>query len=53
MKKEITLDECFSMTDGKKILLKIDIEGDEYKIVEDVCRYGEKIDLLIIEFHHT
>ena len=53
MKNEITLDECFSMTDGTKIILKIDIEGDEYKIVEDVCRHSEKIDLLIIEFHHT
>ena len=53
VRNEITLDECFSMTDGKKILLKIDIEGDEYKIVEDVCRHSEKIDLLIIEFHHT
>lgn len=53
MKNEITLDECFSMTNGTKIILKIDIEGDEYKIVEDVCRHSEKIDLLIIEFHHT
>ena len=53
MKNEITLDECLSMTDGKKILLKIDIEGDEYKIIEDVCRYSEKINLLIIEFHQT
>lgn len=53
IKNEITLDECFSMTNGKKILLKIDIEGNEYKIIEDVYRHREKINLLIIEFHQT
>ena len=53
VRNEITLDECFSMTDGEKIVLKIDIEGDEYKIVEDVCRYSKLVDLLIIEFHQT
>jgi hypothetical protein len=52
-KDEITLDECLSMTDGTKILLKIDIEGDEYEIIEDVCRYSDIIELLIIEFHQT
>ena len=53
VKNEITLDECISMTNGRKILLKIDIEGDEYKIIEDVYRNSEKIDLLVIEFHQT
>ena len=53
VKNEITLGECISMTDGKKNALKIDIEGDEYKIIEDVCRYSEKIELLIMEFHET
>ena len=52
-KDEITLDECLSMTDGTKILLKIDIEGDEYEIIEDVCRYSDIIELLIIEFQTT
>jgi len=52
-KNEITLGECFSMTNGAEIILKIDIEGDEYKIIEDVCRYSKIVDLLIIEFHQT
>jgi hypothetical protein len=52
-KNEITLDECFSLVDGRKILLKIDIEGDEYQIIEDVCRISKNVDLLIIEFHDT
>ena len=50
---DITLGECFSMTNGEKILLKIDIEGDEYQIIEDVSRYSKLVDLLIIEFHQT
>jgi hypothetical protein len=50
---EISLDECLSIAGGKKILLKIDIEGDEYNIIDDVCRYSKKIDLFLIEFHNT
>lgn len=53
VKNEITLDECFSITGDKNVILKIDIEGDEYKIIEDVFRYTEKIELFIIEFHFT
>jgi hypothetical protein len=52
-KNEITIDECFSLTDKKNFLLKIDIEGDEYSIIEDVCRNSKNIDLLLIEFHDT
>jgi hypothetical protein len=52
-KNEITLDECISMTNGEEIILKIDIEGDEYKLIEDVCRYSKIVNLLIIEFHQT
>ena len=44
------LEECDSK---HEIFLKIDIEGDEYKIIEDVYRHSDKIDLLIIEFHQT
>ena len=34
-----------------KIILKIDIEGDEFEILKDVNLYSEKIHTLIIEFH--
>ena len=33
--------------------LKIDIEGDEYKVLEDVKNVETHLDHLIIEFHHV
>ena len=35
----------------EKILLKVDIEGDEYKILDQINKNSKKINLLIIEFH--
>ena len=35
-----------------KIMLKIDIEGDEFKILDDINFYSEKIHTLIVEFHN-
>jgi len=37
--------------DKKNILLKIDIEGSEYNILNDIIKNHEKIIFLIIEFH--
>ena len=37
----------------KNILLKVDIEGDEYKILKDINKNSKKINLLIIEFHQV
>ena len=34
-------------------ILKIDIEGDEYKVLEDVKNVETHLDHLIIEFHHV
>ena len=36
---------------NENIILKIDIEGDEFKILEEIDRNLDKINLLIIEFH--
>ena len=36
---------------NKNIILKIDIEGDEFKILEEIDKNLDKINLLIIEFH--
>ena len=47
--KEITLTEAIG--NNKDILLKIDIEGDEYKILNEVNKHFNKINLVIIEFH--
>jgi predicted MPP superfamily phosphohydrolase len=34
-----------------EIFLKVDIEGDEYKILNDIKRNSSKIIFLVIEFH--
>ena len=54
-KKEIDLDKIFSKIDKsiKNIGLKIDIEGDEYKILDKVLENSNKINFIIIEFHET
>ena len=49
--KEENLKIIFSKIKNKKILLSIDIEGDEYKILNNLPKYSKSIHLLIIEFH--
>tara|TARA_B100001057_G_scaffold228794_1_gene229069 strand:- start:1615 stop:2394 length:780 start_codon:yes stop_codon:yes gene_type:complete len=39
------------LKDKKNILLKIDIEGSEYSILNDIIKNRKKITFLIIEFH--
>ena len=36
---------------NENIILKIDIEGDEFKILEEIDKNLDKINLLVIEFH--
>ena len=48
--KQVTLSEAIG--DNKNILLKIDIEGDEFKILSEINKNSDKINLLIIEFHN-
>ena len=36
---------------NEKNFLKIDIEGSEYEIIEDIIDHSQKISVLIIEFH--
>ena len=46
------LNECILNANyGGKMMLKIDIEGDEFDILQDVNLYSEKIHTLIVEFH--
>ena len=48
-KNEITITEAIG--DNKDIVLKIDIEGDEYKVLKEIDKNLNKINLVIIEFH--
>ena len=52
-KKEIDLDSVFSKFDRSinNIGLKIDVEGDEYMIMDKVIENSKRINFLIIEFH--
>ena len=52
VKGEENLKKIFRKIKDKKILLSIDIEGDEYKIIKNLIKYSELIHLLIIEFHY-
>ena len=49
-KKEISIKNI--LKNQSNIILKIDIEGDEYKILEHVNKEFLKINLFIIEFHN-
>ena len=48
---DLTLREIFYNITGQNNILKVDIEGDEYSIVDDILNLNKKINTLIIEFH--
>lgn len=50
---DATLDVVMGRTKAKSIVLKIDIEGSEYRVIDDILRYSSKINALVIEFHNT
>jgi len=47
--KEITINEI--LKDHDNLILKIDIEGDEYNILNQILKNSKKINALLIEFH--
>ena len=55
--KKTNMDQQATITDAigsnKNIVLKIDIEGDEYKVLDEVNKNLDKINLAIIEFHNV
>ena len=46
-----TFADVLSKTNNKNIFLKIDIEGSEYRFLNDIIANEEKITGLVIEFH--
>ena len=48
---DVNMNRVFKKIDSKKNLLKIDIEGGEYEIIDEIIKYNSKINILIIEFH--
>ena len=47
---QITITDAIG--NNRNIVLKIDIEGDEYKILKEVNKNFDKLNLVIIEFHN-
>jgi hypothetical protein len=45
------LKNIFEMIKSNENIISIDIEGCEYKIIDDLKKFSNKINLLIIEFH--
>ena len=55
-KEEVNLNQIFEspiLLNEKNITLKIDIEGSEYDIIDDILYYEKQINQLIIEYHDT
>ena len=51
-KNEVDLDLVFSrIKDKEKIILKIDIEGDEFSLIDQIIKNHHRINVLIFEFH--
>lgn len=48
---DINLKNIFKKINSNNNLLKIDIEGSEYEIINEIIRYSSKVNILIIEFH--
>lgn len=46
-----TFMDVLNQTDSKNIFLKIDIEGSEYRILDDIVASEERITGLVLEFH--
>ena len=48
----ISIKDIFNLADkSSKIFLKIDIEGSEYRILDDLINFSKNISGLTIEFH--
>ena len=47
---QITITEAIG--DNNNIVLKVDIEGDEYKVLKEINDNFDKLNLVIIEFHN-
>ena len=51
-KNDADIDKVFSrIPNEKKVVLKIDIEGTEFELIDDIIKYKSKIAMIIFEFH--
>jgi len=50
---DVTLAQVFERIDSDRVFLKIDIEGSEYRIVDEIAQFAHRISGMAIEFHDT
>jgi hypothetical protein len=50
---DVTLDIMMGRVESASIVLKVDIEGSEYRIIDDIIRHSGRVIAVIIEFHNT
>jgi hypothetical protein len=46
-----TIEDVFSRLPATQVFIKMDIEGSEYRILDDLLRHSEHITAMAIEFH--
>ncbi|MCF2907725.1 FkbM family methyltransferase [Pseudoalteromonas sp. DL2-H2.2] len=52
---DISLDELIQQhcgTPEDTVFLKMDIEGAEYQVIDDLCKHADRINVVAAEFHH-
>jgi hypothetical protein len=51
---DATMEKVFSRVGGDfRVVVKMDIEGSEYRVIHPLLQYQARVDLLIVEFHDT
>jgi hypothetical protein len=50
---QTNLKNIFKKISSDNVILSIDIEGGEYKIIKDLVEFKDRINLIVIEFHNT
>tara|TARA_Y100000590_G_C15515744_1_gene937245 strand:- start:44 stop:835 length:792 start_codon:yes stop_codon:yes gene_type:complete len=47
----VDIKEIFSKINKEKVILKIDIEGDEYKVLNEILNLSGQVESILVEFH--
>lgn len=50
---DATPEKVFGRTQSSRIFLKMDIEGSEYRVIDGIVKYADRIRGLVVEFHDT
>ena len=53
MNYDANFQKIFERIDSKKVFIKMDIEGSEYRLIDDIIKHSTKIHGMVIEFHET